>query len=388
MSRKRLVASVLLASLLTTGCWDRREINDVGFALATAIDLVDAKEGTMRSVVQVAIPTALSPVSKQGQGGRETVMQLSAEGKTLDVMRSDVQRQLSRNLNTSHRRVIVIGEELARYGLQDIMDSFSRNPVNRLRTFILIAKGMKGADLIDVRYPIEPYPSEGMRELEKMGFGSEVTLREFFVAATMPGSQPYMSSYMLVKNERKAFAVNGIAVFRGLKLAGYLDAKASQGFLLLLGKLRIGSFTVQTPSGDGKSITIRLKDLHTQADVQVQGGKPKARYRIEMTGEVSENTTRLDLMNPKYIRELNEAVRKEVVSQAESAVRKLKSYKSDALGIGTQIYRKQPELWEKIRRDWPERFAQQDVEITAVVNVQHVGMLGPQLELREEEVRK
>jgi len=387
--RTRISLLAVSLALMTSGCWDRREINDVGFALATAIDLSEDQQ--FEATVQVAVPTALSPVSKQGGSGNngQSVMSIHASGGTIDQLRARIQKQLSRRLNTSHRRLIVFGEDMARHGLEDVMDELSRSPANRLRTFIVVAKGMRGAEFLDTHYPIEAYPSEAIRELEKMGFGAETTLREFFIAATLPGSEPYVSTYTLEKDHNPVFQLQGIGVFKDMKLVGTLDRQEAQGFLMLLGKLKVGEVTVRIPSSPQDDITVQVKKVKSKPNVILQNGnQPQVSYQLDVVGEVSENTTVLDLMNPKYIAELDQAVSAGIQKQAQAALKKLQSYKSDALGIGTAIYRQEPVIFDQFADQWPQLFAKQQVGIEVNVQVRQIGMLGPQLRLRDKEVKK
>ena len=39
----------------------------------------------------------------------------------------------------------------------------------------------------------------------------------------------------------------------------------------------------------------------------------------------------------------------------------LQKQKMDVLGIGTRIYRKDPDLWYRLKPDWEERFSQYSV---------------------------
>lgn len=57
-----LYIGLLFIVLLTSGCWDRREINDLAFISGTAFDLT--KDGEYLLSLQIAVPTS----SQGGQG--------------------------------------------------------------------------------------------------------------------------------------------------------------------------------------------------------------------------------------------------------------------------------------------------------------------------------
>ncbi|UUZ85859.1 hypothetical protein LJK88_21800 [Paenibacillus sp. P26] len=103
---------------------------------------------------------------------------------------SKASEKMSRTLFFSHRSIILIGESLARRGINDVLDAFSRNPRNRLKTYILVVKGNAG-DILQVRYPYELVPAEGLKEMQIMqGEGVATTLRDFFIESASEGISP------------------------------------------------------------------------------------------------------------------------------------------------------------------------------------------------------
>ncbi|PWK10241.1 Ger(x)C family spore germination protein [Tumebacillus permanentifrigoris] len=387
MTKQSLLLTALLSAALLTGCWDRREINDVGFALATAIDR-DSK-GTFQVAVQVAVPTALSQSTRgMSNEGHTPVMTVISQGKEFDHLRADLQTQMSRKLNTSHRRVLVIGESMAKFGLHDVLDEFSRNPQNRLRTYLIVARGRKASELLSIEYPIEAYPSEGIREMEKLGLGTGSTLRDFLIESTMPGMQPIVTTYTLTKQQPHIFKIDGVAVFHDLKLVGYLEGPGVQGALIVKEKLKDSVFTLKIPSGGDHYINVQSKEIKCKPHVEIQNGKPHFSYHVAIQGIVMQNTSKLDLINPKYIEELNAALAKKVCEDVQAAIGQLQKLKSDGVGAGTELYRHHPDEWDKLKDDWPNQFAQQQFTVTADAQVRQVGMLGPQLEIPSSEVIK
>jgi spore germination protein KC len=387
MNKHSLWLSVLLSGVLFTGCWDRREINDVGFVMATAIDR--EKSGKFQVSVQVAVPTALSQSSRgMSNQGQEPVMWVTAQGAQLNNLRSDLQTQLSRKLNTSHRRVLAIGEDMAKYGLNELLDELSRNPQNRLRTYMIVARGHKASELLNINYPIEAYPSEGLREMEKIGFGTGSTLRDFFIESTLPGMQPVVSAYRLSDSPPHIFQLDGVAVFRDLKLVGYLQGHSAQGLLIVKEKLKDAVFSLHIPSGGDKFVTVLSKEIKCRPRVEIIDGKPHFSYQVRVQGIILQNTTKLDFMNPKYIEELNSALAQKTCEYIQQAIRQLQAYKSDGIAAGTELYRHHPKEWDKVKDDWPNQFAKLKFTVTADAQVRQVGMLGAQLELPSSEVVK
>ncbi|HHW43620.1 MAG TPA: hypothetical protein GXX25_07395, partial [Desulfotomaculum sp.] len=58
---------LLFVSATCTGCWDHREVEDLGIVLLTALD--DAPGGKIRLEVQILVPAALAGGGGGGVGG-------------------------------------------------------------------------------------------------------------------------------------------------------------------------------------------------------------------------------------------------------------------------------------------------------------------------------
>ena len=67
---KRIIAGLVIPMLIIfafTGCWDRKELNEVGIVMALGIDK-DCKDGMIHLTSQVVRPSELK---KQGGGSME-----------------------------------------------------------------------------------------------------------------------------------------------------------------------------------------------------------------------------------------------------------------------------------------------------------------------------
>jgi len=390
---KHLFLIGLLTALTVSGCWDRKEINDVGFVMASGYD--QGANAKFKATVQVAVPAGLHTAGTgKGGGAEEPVLVISAEGDIVDQVKGKLQAQLSRRLNTSHRGVIIVGEDLARQGMKDLLDEVSRGPMNRLRSYLIIAKGCTAADMMKVRVPIEAYPSEAIREMEKMELGTAgITLRDFFIASTQPGQQPITTAFTLVgkkKDEKsKTFKADGIALFHQLKLVGYLEDEEVIGFDALRGKLSGSNIEVTVPEAGSGVIGIQVRHLQARSKAQFSQGKPSVTYHVNFDAVVTENTSKLDLMNPQYVDRINGAAAAFVKKSAMKALDKLQKHHVDSLGIGSDIYRKHPDQWDKLEQNWEQKhFPSLQVGVVVEANIRQIGMMGPQLQLPDSEVKK
>ena len=166
---KRIVRTFLAVHLafLTTGCWDRIEINDLAIVLATAVD--QEQNGLIRFSALISLPGNMSGITGGGggSGGNQSYYVDSEVGRTAREATSKLQMRTERRFTFSHRRILIVGEELAREsGIQSLFETLPRLHDTRLTTHMIIAKG-KGYDLLNATPHFERFSSEVIRELSQ-----------------------------------------------------------------------------------------------------------------------------------------------------------------------------------------------------------------------------
>ena len=151
--KKRAVqaAVVLLCLASLSGCFDRRELDTIGIVMGVAIDKAVA-EGETELTIQMANPSEKSGSdSKEKNGGSETkpFINVSSTGRNINYIVREMQNKMSRMIYVAHSQVIILGEELAKSGVRDVLDFFARAPEARMTLYVIVAKG-KARDMLDI----------------------------------------------------------------------------------------------------------------------------------------------------------------------------------------------------------------------------------------------
>lgn len=405
---------MLLSSLVTTGCWDRAEINDLALVMGAGIDLTE--EGDFLGTVQIAIPAAAGGAAGSGGmgggsagGGQQSSFFIeTVVGKSISDMNEKLQVKLSRKMYIAHRRVLVIGERLAKRGIGDLLDWFGRDPSSRLRTFIVVAKGGEAIELLRFRHAFERFPIEALRELERRGIGTEVTMRDLLMTASGEGIQPVMAAVeragqVSEKGDQKAekgqkggpvsepgstYRLAGTALFKDLELAGYLDNSETQGLLWIRGKLHPGIIYADVPEGLGH---VGFELLRAERRIQPEFYGNRVKFNIELKGEgvIHENNTRLDLNQPENVRLVKEALKKSIEKRIRQTVTKIqREYGTDVLGLGRELQRRYPKQWAAFKDNWEQQFPETEVSLKLDLTILRSGMTGSPLHLEEREIKK
>jgi spore germination protein KC len=390
MIRKGSLGTLIIAmAVVCAGCWDRTEINDIALVMASSIDLDEG--GRYSGSLQMAIPARqIGNTQKSKHYFVE-----SGAGADIQQMIMDMQPKLSRRLFVAHRRVLFIGEKLAKHGIKNILDYYGRNPTTRLRTYVLVVKGGEGHDALHIDYPLEFVPTEAVREMEIMVGSTAVTMRDLFAAASGEGIQPVLGVIELKPaaekgqaEARKTFDLTGTAVFKDLKLVGYLNDRDTQLMLWVTGKLKDGSLTVNLPGAETFA-SVKLTDAERTIHPKVENGKVTFAIHLKGQGTVEGNTSNLDFANPKNLHLVEDELEKLISKRTRKMIADVQEkYDSDIFGFGEVLHKKNNKVWRQLGSNWNEAFAEAEFIVDADFVVRQAGMSGPSLQLREREVVK
>ncbi len=376
-----LFSSILLSSsLLLTGCWDRKEINDVAFVMGTAID----KEGNkFRTSIQIALPGQLGGAGSKGGGGGQSGGKSwlieSKIGESIRETNIEEQKESSRTLYFAHRRIILVGDELARAGIAPILDVLGRIPQNRLGAYLMVTNG-PAQKLLSVDTLMEQFSSEKLREMAIQFMRTPPSVKYIVNILLSDGIDLALptTSQTKVSMGGKAIdtvKVDGLAVFRGDKLAGFLQNDEASGLLWAMNEARNPTLIVSPPEGTGK-IAVTIHQNQAAVKPVFNGNQITMKIEINAKASVVENSANYDLNANDNILQLEQVLNKQLQANIEKALRTVqKKYRSDPVGFGKAIYNQQPQEWKRLKADWDKLYPQVKVEVKPKIMIENTGSL-------------
>jgi spore germination protein KC len=377
--RMLLISGMIL--VLLTGCWNRVEINDIAIVTAIGLDLVE--DDQLRLTLQVAIPAKLVTGGTGESGGKSTIV-ISETGATVSEAYRNIQGKLSRRIFFSQSRVLLIGEDLAKKGVFHIVDFHTRYAEPRINSFIMFTKG-KASKILNSMPKFESVSAEETRELAKMSVGLKIYVRDFLNMLLSEGIEPFASQFTLkplevnTKNKSdETQAVDGIAVFKGDKLVGWMDEVETRGLLWLRNEIKTGVITIKIPEEKGGgNISMEIVRGETNIVPILKQGKLKLDVEVVTELSVIENDSNLKLHETKVINEIQTYAEEEISKRVEMVVEKAqKEYGSDIFGFGQSVYKKYPKEWNThYKENWENEFAQTKVAIHSKAFVRRIGLI-------------
>lgn len=383
--------SVIMMGLLT-GCWSRRELNDLAISVGMGFD---KKEDQIQVTVQIVNPSEVA--SKRGASGLTTpVSSFKATSMTIFEALRKITKQSPRKVYSSHLRILVISEELARDGIMPILDGISRNHEMRSDFYIVIAKGTTAENVLNTLTPIEKIPANKMFSTLEMSAKVwaptvEVRLDNLISDLQTEGKDPVLTGIEIKGDPSKGdkrsnvnqiapdtfLEYSGLAIFKNDKLIGWLNDKESKGYNYITDNVKSTIGQVACPSGG----ILALEVVRTKTKVRgvVEKGKPQIFVDVFIEQNVGEVQCKIDLLDPQSIMELEKIAQKDVKGIMEAAIQRAKKYDVDIFGFGDAIYRSNPKYWNKNKDNWKDQFVDLPIYVNTQVKIRRLGTVSDSL---------
>ncbi|WP_164545554.1 Ger(x)C family spore germination protein [Paenibacillus albus] len=379
----RIIAILCSASCIVflTGCWDREELSDRVFDLAASADL--QQDGTILTSAQFFIPSRANTTG--GASAEKPFFIESGSGHSYFESIQMMRQKLSRIVTRGHRRNFYIGEDLAKKGVYDMMDAFTRDPGNRIRMDIWVAKGNRGSEVLEVPYPLEKIPSVASVKIHRAVGGSTGTsYLSFLLDSSDEGSCPTLPAVDIVPgaSSQRTIRFYGRALFnRDYQLVGYLNFIEASYRLWILNGLKYLDLAERFPDKGGGIVGVHLTQFGSKVTSSISGAN-KVKIQIVLTGggQIGENETKLDLSKREDLQLVQDRFNAKTSKYVEDMIKKVqKQYGTDVLGFSSTLNRQHPHAWEQIKGQWETIFPNVEVTVSVHLKLKHIGLVGPAL---------
>ncbi|ACJ33580.1 Spore germination protein KC [Anoxybacillus flavithermus WK1] len=327
------------------------------------------------STFQIVNPGNVAGATQRGGGSAGLPVALyTSTGDTLVEASRKASKQISRIPYYSHTNLVVIGEELAKEGIQQILDAVERNPQFRPAANIIIARKQTAKQLLSVLTPIDKIPANQIIKTlqftkDLLGENVDTRIREIIENFSLDGKEVVISSFRIVGDWQKGDEQDNVrtiepsarlraaelAVFKNGKLVGWMKNEEARGVLWVLNKVKQTSVNIDW--GESKE-GLSYKVMRAQAKVtaKLKDGNPIISVFIKTEGDISETFVSIDFTDPKQIIELEKKIQQEIKKEVKEAVHTAQKKKSDIFGFGEVVHRTYPEEWKEMKKLWHNKY--------------------------------
>ena len=370
--------------LLLTGCWNYNELNNLAICTGIAIDKIEDKY-EVTFLISNAKKNEVS--AKEGEAGTTTY---NGTGDTLQDAVNDIQIKMPFEPYTGHLVVAIISDEIAKEGIENILDYLARDTESRNFFYVLLSKNSKAKDILEIISPLQTFPSQTIAsDIEtsstKTSLIYEITYNDFIYTLLEEGINPVLNSVTIIGDKIKGtdtkelsdtipkatIKLDSLGIFKEDKLLGWATVEQSKGINILSNNVE--NLYIKTKCED-KYIMNYIENIKTKTDIDLKNNK--VNVDIKGTATLLEVNCKLDLENPNTIKKLEENIKNElnkIITDAKTSIQK--EYNTDVFGYGKFIHKKNPQKWKEIKNNWEEIFKNLDIETNIDIQIKDQGAL-------------
>ncbi|WP_353894149.1 Ger(x)C family spore germination protein [Proteinivorax hydrogeniformans] len=359
----RRIAAFLLIIAITipsSGCWSRRELEDLAFVLAMG---VEENDNGIKILAHIGQEGGGDMEDEEGEGA----LVIEGEGKTISDAFDNLFSKTNKRPYLNHLKVIVLSEELAREGIEPIMDFFRRDIRVRGNTTVMIAKEDSLEEVLEFEPELGTQPALLLEETFRYNWErSRAYKKDFFEVVTdILEEDRELFLPMVDVSEEEQLIISDTAVFRGYEMVEVLNNKQNLGLMYLRQQVRHGTLTLEVDEEEFVSLTILGTDVEI-TPVEVEG-QLTFQIEIDQTLSITESHTEMD------IDELEDLASRFIQLTVLDTINIAKKAETDFLGFGTLYRRTNRQQWSA--QKWQEQFPQIEVIIDVETNIESTGQI-------------
>lgn len=355
---------------LTCGCWNYRSLDQMDIVVGIAIDY-DKASG--QYLVSYECADLINIKDDSGVSGRL----VQATGPTLFETARNAKRKEADKLFFGSASLLIISEEIAHDpGLMPLIDWFIRDGECRETMCVAVSQEETANMLLekdDEKGGLTSLTLHDIIKEDKKTTASSIQTKLYQLYNTLHGlSHAAMlpAFHQSMVGDEPCCEINGLAVFKGGKLAGYLDPDESKYVLFVEDELKGGLLTLPADEMPPYSITLEVFGNSSKKSFAYEQGKVIIRIETDTRVAIAENPGELDVMDLELIGEIEDAAARMIEQKTKDMIAKVQSeYRADVFGFGEMIYKKDPALWAQLEPVWEELYPEVEVEVSSQVQV-------------------
>ncbi len=329
-----LIAIIFLVS----GCYDYRELNNLGIVAGVALDYKDDNYYVTLEI--------FNDKKESDSSANEKSYTVNGNGKNVAQAFANTNLKLDRQAYYAHLKIVIISEDIAKNHLEDITDYFIRDQAIRDEFYLLVAMDSEAKDVLDSStkvYPLTTNRIVSMLENDKFNknISNTVPFGNVVNKILTKGVDAILTTIYKTSNDNIKFG--GLAIFKKFKMVDYLTNQESVTFNLLDSKAKNAEYT-QYCNNSKNNFTVSIYDSASEITYK----KEKIQVNLKLQGDITQNNCNYDLRNYKVEKKLEEEFAKTIKKQIENLITKTQESDSDILGFNSAYYKKE----KKYFSDW------------------------------------
>ncbi|WP_147535764.1 Ger(x)C family spore germination protein [Bacillus marasmi] len=323
----------IICIVVLFGCSRTRIIDKISIIHVFGFD--QAEDGQI-------IGTALTPEYTKSKDSSQ-INYLQEKAETTALILPKMAAQTSTPVEIAKIRVIIFGNELAKQGIQKMVDRFIVTP--QLGTHIQIAVSTRSA-----RETMKIFKQEKSltlaERLEHNMIGQnlpKMTLHRFLNNFYGEGMDAYVP--MLTINEKYKVTIDGIGVFKDDKLKLHLNPEQTFLFSILQDFRNQGTFKIDFDDKEAKEF-LTVRAFRSMPDWKWDQNMQELLLNLKLEWTLVQYPKRFNVGNPEDVRNMKKIINEKLEEKLADLMETFKKNEVDPIGIGN-IVRSQDRTWNE-----------------------------------------
>lgn len=371
MNKKLLLLFIIF---LLTGCYDKKELNEIAIITATEINKIENE-----FIVNVQVVNPQSPdktITVQAP-----FIMYEGKGLTIHEAYRNIKNYSSRFLYPNHMEILIINENLAKEDISSIIDFYLRIPDIRTEFNILIGKE---DNILNITSPIDTISATSIINTMKtnnkyLGITNLITFNEFanmFINENLEIILPSITINKTTETEdtnentesttiNSIYELDTLAIFKGNSLKGYLTKEESITYNVIKNKTK--TTLINYECEENKYIAIEATNI--KSDINIKNNN--INININMTGNINENNCNINLTKNNNIKKLQQELENHIKKTYQESINNIrKKYQTDIFGFLDIIYKNNYTMYRKVKTNWSEeRYQNILINITPKITI-------------------
>ena len=359
---KRIKFLILLLPLLS-GCYNYRELNELGITTAVSIDYKDNNFYVIAEVI--------NPIKQQdaSSSNNSPFVNYNSSSSSLQDAFRKVVLESPRQLYAAQLEIIVLSEEVVNNHLEEVLEYFARDPEARTEIKIIVAKTEDSTKAITLQTLLTSLSSSNIinsldLQSKVLGMYYPVTLNELLNMYIDPYLEVVLPSMTLYGNyeigdekenittssPKAIVKIDGSTITKDNKILGYLDLEESKILNLINGKLK--ETIIKMNYYDGY-IIFEPNRIKVSRELDIKNNIIK--INISGYSKTKEIQSNINLKDPKEVEKLNKALNMELEKKITDTFNSIREkYGTDVFGFQELYYRTNYKYFKENCTNWYE----------------------------------
>ncbi len=391
--QKRIPMFLLCLFLIVmSGCYSKREPKEMAVVISSMYD----KKGNGNYSLTIEV-MKLANTSK-GKSGEISNIVETDEGPSLREAATNNTRTIEKSLYGGHNQVRFFSEAFAQ-NEADMIQAFDFAMRDHLTDETADVIVIKGSDPLSIySASIAQSKTLGMfifdHEKNQLVTGSKAIyktalgfLKDYYIEGKEPVAglveieaynDPSTQSTSKQSGEGSGSSsqtklnLEGLSVFKGMKLVGYLNGQGTRAYNFLTNNIKTSIITVPF---DSSETVLEIDSSSCKAKIKLENRVAKIDVNVKIDTRVVTHGGKSDIYEADIKKQVELEFNKQMQAELLTAIQQVQGYKSDIFGFGQQLHIQNPKIWKTVKEQWNDLFSQASISVSVDSTIVSVGQL-------------